>query len=204
MNRYLADVAERFAFDVLNHQMTVLHDDGVYRHLRFRQPETSTHWFDLVTWPGCLAINGDMKTYLFARETDMFEFFRGEHVNPSYWSEKLRASSNVRGYDEYKARDRLASEVAEHEAEWPGLGAAVDHEILDTWSGCNVADEHDFRLAVRDFEYRPDPDDRERVFQFADTWEWDLAEWSYHLLWCLHAIRWGIDQYDKARSAVAS
>jgi hypothetical protein len=29
------DIATRFAKDTATHRMTVLHDDGLYRHLRF-------------------------------------------------------------------------------------------------------------------------------------------------------------------------
>lgn len=34
------DIAARFARDTAQHEMTVLHDDGLYRHLRFQR----TYW----------------------------------------------------------------------------------------------------------------------------------------------------------------
>src|SRR5580692_6155935 len=96
-----SDVAECFQRDTANHEMTVLHDDGLYRHLRFmqvitdeltgKQSRSSFYWFDLVTWPGNLVINGDMETFAFARSDDMFGFFRGDRINPGYWAEKVRA-----------------------------------------------------------------------------------------------------------------
>ena len=70
--------AEGFLKDVKNHGMEVRRDDGLYRHLIFRAPKDSWHqWFEVVTWPGSLAINGDMGSWCFSRIEDMFEFFRG-------------------------------------------------------------------------------------------------------------------------------
>lgn len=67
---------KRFLGDVAKHQMTILRDDGVNRHVRFKQPNSSNMFFDLITWPGCLCYTGDMGTYVFRRLEDMFEFFR--------------------------------------------------------------------------------------------------------------------------------
>src|SRR5436190_22697501 len=88
--------AERFQSDTRDHEMTVLRDDGLYRHLRFKAPDTSFYWFDLITWPGYLAVVGDFGDgYTFTRVPDMFEFFRaksgwnGGSINPMYWAEKI-------------------------------------------------------------------------------------------------------------------
>jgi hypothetical protein len=35
--------------------MTVLKDEGVYRHLSLRFPRASREWCEVVTWPGCSA-----------------------------------------------------------------------------------------------------------------------------------------------------
>ena len=42
------------------HELHVLHSDGLYRHLRFQAPGTGMWHWDLVTWPGSLAIRGDI------------------------------------------------------------------------------------------------------------------------------------------------
>jgi hypothetical protein len=89
------DVKIRFDQVVTEHEMTVLQDDGgVYRHLRFRHPGTVIYSFNLITWPGHLAIAGDCGAFMFARTHDMFEFFEASTngaINPHYWSEKLTA-----------------------------------------------------------------------------------------------------------------
>ena len=94
---------ESFLNDVSKHEMKVLLDNGIYRHLRFKQQGSSNMWFDVVTWPGFLAYTGDMGAFVFARLEDMFEFFRGRpvddkdklYINLGYWGEKLEAVDPV-------------------------------------------------------------------------------------------------------------
>lgn len=50
---YKEDI-ERFKKQVANHQLTVLKDEGTYRHLRFKNPDTANQYFDILTWPGTL------------------------------------------------------------------------------------------------------------------------------------------------------
>ena len=68
--------ADQFTSDIAQHQMQVIRDDGVSRHLRFKRPNTMCMHFDLLTWPGYLCYTGDMGTYVFRRLEDMFPFFR--------------------------------------------------------------------------------------------------------------------------------
>lgn len=104
---------ERFERDTAEHEMTVLRDDGMYRHVRFARPDSSSYLYDLVTWPGYLAIVGDCEDYLFCRATDMFEWFVGrgqDGINPHYWSEKLcgdRGRDIACGYSEDALRARV-------------------------------------------------------------------------------------------------
>lgn len=52
-----------FLTDVDAHTLTIALDSGVHRHLKFRKPGDSNHWFDIVTWPGSLAINLGREAY---------------------------------------------------------------------------------------------------------------------------------------------
>lgn len=131
------DVSARFAKDTAHHEMTVLHDEGLYRHLRFRQPNdtdgkkwTGAYWFDLITWPGCLAINGDMGSFLFSRTDDMFTFFRGRKPDPGYWAQKVRAGDGIKRYSEDWFRQLVAEAAGECAEDWPGLTEAVETQIL--------------------------------------------------------------------------
>jgi hypothetical protein len=201
------DTAERFAADVAYHQMTVLRDDGLYRHLRFvrvapnpktGKPERSSfYWFDLITWPGSLVINGDMGGLMFSRIEDMFEFFRGHRVNPQYWAEKLPAVTRVKEYSFELLAQLVAEHIEDAAREFPGLAGDVKAEILDAADSGYEAGAHQL---LADYRYYADPtdrySDRQPDFEFYDTWEWDLTDWSYQFLWCCHAIVWGIGQYD--------
>jgi hypothetical protein len=119
-------VAAWFASDVAEHKMTVLHDDGLYRHLRFKQPHSSICYFDLITWPGRLVICGDMNdAYVFTRyDQDMFTLFRSTRhepgINPGYWAQKLSDHGHsARVYSEDVLRERVKEAIAEYEEDWP-------------------------------------------------------------------------------------
>ncbi len=87
----LAESKERFERETIDHELTILHDDGLYRHVRCARPGSGIHRFELITWPGHLTISGDVDTALtFRRADDMFQFFRGAgDINPGYWAEKI-------------------------------------------------------------------------------------------------------------------
>lgn len=232
LTRYQQDIADsgdRFRHDTGGHEMAVLHDDGPYRHLRFRRPDTGMYWFDIITWPGCLTINGDMGSYTFSRDPDMFEFFRtGARyaINPDYWAEKIRCGQGGGNRDHVKefSLDVFREQVAEYletffdgyledladndgQPLWPGL----DEALLWEFNHGDLGTEDEARALLRDFRhtvYSPDHRRAPRVFTFGtDWWEWDLRTYAYPYLWCCHAIVWGIGQYDASHStaeAVAS
>lgn len=171
------DMAARFAAETAQHQMTVLRDDGLYRHVRFMHvapnPETgkpersSFYWFDLLTWPGCLTINGDCGTYTFSRIEDMFEFFRGSRINPMYWAEKVRGEMRLKRYSTERFRQLVTEYTGEGDEEfpgpaqeWPGLAEAVEREIFGPESQWNTEYEEGAREALADFA-------------FGDTWKGD-------------------------------
>lgn len=124
-----ADALKRFRADTAEHVMTVLHNDGLYRHLRFAKPGTGIYRFDLITWPGHLTITGDMGTYTFARTRDMLEFFRHarrDYINAYYWSEKLlgaeQGRTQAQAYSEAAYRSEVIQNTVER-LEWCDLDA---------------------------------------------------------------------------------
>ena len=202
-------IATRFARETADHRMTVLHDDGLYRHLRFQEHvwrpplidpvPRSFYWFDLITVPGSLIFRGDGESFVFARVEDMFKFFRGPagRINPGYWSEKLTSAREVRKYDrdifEQRVKEAFVDAVRDREAP-AGLGRAVREQILDP-DGLftdGAGTEESAHQILRDFEFKG--------FCFSDTWEWDFRDYDWWFLWSLHAIVWGIAQYDAAAS----
>jgi hypothetical protein len=203
----IRESAERFAADTTSHQLIVLHDDGLYRHLRFAQPSPHSWlcWFDLITWPGNLAIRGDCGSYMFARVDDMFEFFRGSRINPGYWAEKTPGGTqSCRSYSREVFEQHVAERLADAEQDWPGITAA--------WKEANEVDYPDYDMtyedhaheALRDFHYPLTASRDQRRFEFSDSWEWDLREFDWTYLWCCYAIQRGIQQYDAARTPATS
>jgi hypothetical protein len=190
-------IAKRFVREIADHRMTVLHDDGLYRHLRFRSAGSSLYWFDLITVPGSLIFRGDGQSFVFARLRDMFEFFRGPvgRINPQYWAEKLTScrEEGVKRYDreifEAKVKESTAEAIRARVAP-PGLAKAVRTDLLDsdyTWT------EEEARETLQNFGHSIG-------FQFHDTWEWDFRDYDWWFLWACHAIVWGIAQYDAQTS----
>ena len=167
-------VFERFERDIAEHQVKVIRDDGVYRHLRFKRPNDGNMYFDLVTWPGHLCYTGDMGDYLFERTEDMFQFFQASvhrpfpDINPGYWQEKLEApeSRSVEVYSrelyELCAKDALEQFLSDlpDGLDPKDVKNQFQEEIIDH------GDEYDGALAefeavkrmLEFYVYRPDPE----------------------------------------------
>ncbi len=211
---------EEFLKDVQHHQMTIPLNEGVYRHVRFRSTKHGwNQWFDLTTWPGMLTISGDMGTWSFSRLPDMFDFFRGSKINPSYWAEKLQ-HGNFSGrqggkvWDEDVFKERLL-DMLKNCYEFKGkklkeITKAVTEEVF------RQEYQHAMVMAAYEFTYEFEADrkareKREETMLTLDRWgsqrqakkfQFDGVDlpdgmvYSFHLIWCMYAIVWGIQQYD--------
>lgn len=183
--------------------MTILHEDGLYRHLRFRKPHTMHHWFDLITWPGNLTITGDMGTYTFARVQDMFDFFTG-HINTDYWAEKektrTRHELKEHSASEFKqwivqdfwdtSRDMDAADTKEW---W----AAIRSEVFDHGSFHDTEHHDGCMEALTDIERATSITKR----HYEDVWECDWTNYPWHLEFCMASIVAGIRTYNAVKKA---
>jgi hypothetical protein len=196
-----AMVGERFANDTREHVMTVLKDDGLYRHLRFARPDTYCYGFDIVTWPGYLAFVGDMGDYVFCRIKDMVNFFASDNgrINPHYWSEKLQAPrpDGAETFDPGLVRQNLI-EWAEDHVQWCDdehvpylhvLVEAIDRELRFT----DLYSEESAHHFLTELE--------EEMDEHLDTWEWRLRSYDHKFLWACYAIAWGVTQYLTAKTS---
>jgi hypothetical protein len=190
----IADSKAKFISDTDEHQMIVLHNSGLYRHLRFKAPGTSFYWFDLVTWPGYLSITGDMGAYTFARVSDMFTFFTGADINPGYWGEKVQCGE-VRAYSEDAFREWVAEEVERAREDkgddvpdgwWGMLERRIEQDVLYEGGYAEGA-----RQAVHDWNYLYAKD---IGFSFYTDEGVDFTDFTNRFLWCCHAIKWGIER----------
>ncbi len=189
-----------FLEDVSGHYMTVLRDDGIYRHVAFKKPGTTDMRFDLITWPMFLCYTGDMGTFVFNRTTDMFTFFRSSHpcqpadhrhlkINPQYWSEKLESVDRCDGLKQYSpemVREYFTAWINDNDAS-PELRQAIKDDILS----CVDEGPQAVYNAATEFEH-----DGNNPFQ--DFFEVSMEEYSGRFIWCCYALAWGIQQYDKA------
>lgn len=199
------EIRTRFVKDVAEHTMQTKMDTGLYRHLVFRKNGSSNYWFYLLTFPGRLVIGGDCGTYVFSRAEDMFKFFRMSEndfnkipgnlsVNPGYWAEKVESQDKVNGIkfwseDLFKKAigDRFNSHDFGSKKERSEAWKTVKEELIDR-SFDNGYEAHE---AVYSF------DDEHGIL--SDFWEDNCEEYTGNYLWCLYAIVWGIEQYDKKK-----
>jgi hypothetical protein len=205
-----------FLANVKDHQMTILADDGIYRHIRFAQPGTRNRQFDLVTWPGYLSYSGDMGDYTFSRLRDMFQFFRTDsgHLNPGttlginlgYWAEKVQSVDKRHSVHCFDS-ERFEEVIREQRLEWikeaareqlldkderRELWEAIEDEVLDRAHDS----EQEAISAACDFGHGAGG----RTYSFDDFWEHNLNAFAGHYVWCCYAIAWGIAMYDAAKA----
>lgn len=190
------DAKARFDKDIGTHKMTVHLAQGLHRHLTFKRPGSSVYHFHITTWPGYLCISGDMECFVFSRLPDMFEFFRGSRINPSYWSEKLQADNKNVGHRVFSIELYQAALKSDFE-DW-SFDSDDDRKraweaIEDEFDGILHAEstEHAIRQAL-DWEC---PISKQR---FADFYEHTLEDYTFQFLWCCYAIQWAIARFDEA------
>lgn len=209
---------ESFLKDVAEHEMQIMLDNDLYRHIRFSKPNNSNMYFDLITGPNYLLYRGDMGTYEFERLPDMFEFFRTDReynqkqgvklsINTGYWAGKCEAASKfgdgVKMFSENKFAKKVR-ELANEFIEEGGLDEFKIEEGDDPTSDFNdeieelisgVENPHSAYEALSCYEFSGFDLNAEEVFG-EDYREFDFDEYSYHYIWCCYAMAWGIEQYD--------
>ncbi len=194
-----APTQDQFLKDVATHAMSVKLDQGIYRHLDFRQADGSwNHGFHIITTPWRLIVTGDMGTWVFSRLEDMFCFFRtaSSEINAHYWAEKCvngvhGGSSESKVYNGDVYRQRLIDSLENYDLSAEHL-AVVAEEL----KSLDFDDEYWIISQIRDFEVDLDGSEK---FSFQDVHEVDMTVYSYHFIWCLHAIAWAIQQYDAVK-----
>lgn len=194
-----------FLNDVRGHKMTVIKDDGLYRHLRFKKTCDLNQSFSIVTWPGSLCFTGDMGTYVFSRRDDMFAFFRSSpRINPAYWAEKLNAADKyggVTGFSDELFNRAVISDLVDWMRQNRSCTTKLDrsylwHDVIQSVIRVeSEANGYKKRSAACEFSHYVNDD--AGVFGFCDFTEHNVDEFTDHYLWCCYAIIWGISAYDE-------
>lgn len=189
---------EQFLENVKTHELKIIKDDGVYRHIKMLG-YTGAMWYEIITWPNKLCFSGDMGTFVFNRREDMFEFFRRDKlvINTGYWHEKLEAVDRVDGSKKW-SRNVFEANIKEYfDAYCEGVGLLLVQQnnlwaaIKDQVINCDDNAVRSFD-AANDFEYKG--------FTFSDYWETDNTEYTFRFIWCLYAIVYAIMEYDKKKA----
>ena len=161
-------------------------------------------WYELITWPGAIAYNGDMGSFMFRRTDDMFDFFRPRDgklgINSGYWAEKCVAESifgtGIREWSVEEFRNTIKERI--RETLDLDEGAEIPEEYLDEAHFLLTAeDEWECVAAYRDFS--------SKLINLTDFFDgFTSMEKTYHYIWCLYAIVFGVMAYDEATKVVAA
>jgi hypothetical protein len=182
------DTIKRFQSDIAEHAMTIIRNDGVYRHIRFAKPGTSCMHFDLITWPGYLCYTGDMGTYVFTRLRDMFEFFRRSDsdkkysIDMRYWGEKVEAADKCGGIKKFspeKFKARIKEWIDDHEESRKPDPDDFDEESPSSSDDprCHARAYAELRAAVQDEVIHCADDGDVRAFDAANDFRHDGDLW---------------------------
>ncbi|ANE05486.1 hypothetical protein ccrud_14185 (plasmid) [Corynebacterium crudilactis] len=199
MNNTLEQEWDYFAKDATkDHELTIIREDGVYRHLRVATPGTNTYAWEIVTWPGHLAISGDVGDgYTFSRLYDMFDFFNPHATTndtmPSidfhYWAEKLgfaqRGTEKRFSPEQFLHRVREAAEAYAKEYD-----KNIDVEALCTQASHHTDNEYTAREWARD---------EDTVLSQDFYWEADFSVYDHHYVTACFAIADTIRRYNDVK-----
>lgn len=195
------EIAERFARETAKHEMTVLLDQGLYRHLRFANPESSLYWYEITTTPGQLIFSGDGESFVFRLAPDMFEMFRRTAevggINATYWAEKCK-TGNAKSYSRERFEEYVWKQVAKGEQYYPGLRDDVREEIFDS-PVYDVDHEPAALMTALGYEYWLEPGKSTTglgPFGFKYVHEWELKDFDWWFLFACYAISDAITKYD--------
>jgi len=187
-----------FREDTAKHELTVLHEDGLYRHLRMAAPGTRMWSWDIVTWPGHLATSGDIADGLtFSRENDMIVEFFGRmkggrpyfadgapSIDFRYWAQKLQGDQRdtVRAYVHTDfmefVRETLADRIQ---------SGRLEQQQFDELMA-EVVEIPDFEPEARRWLEEHDT-------EFPDSWEHDFKDYTFHFQIACYAINAAVQAY---------
>lgn len=201
----ITEIRKRFAAESKDAKLTVRRGDGLYRHLEVEMPKSSAYWFEVMTWPGALAVTGHTGSHIFRRDEDMLAFFRtcmgpgpDWRIDTRYWAEKVQpdgiGSTGVQAYAEDRVKAYIKQAAQEAEADHPGLLAEVEEELFSRYSKADLETEAGAKAALAAFEFDG--------FRF-DTAGWEFTEYDYWFLYTCQAIAWTVAQYDAALTPTA-
>lgn len=210
-----------FQEETANHRLTVLHEHGLYRHIRMSAPGTRMWSWDIVTWPGHLATSGDIADGLnltefvtsadgltFSREPDMIGFFgkpRGMRpyyadgapsLDFRYWAEKLQGDQRqtAKAYVHENFVQFVTDTLIERLVD--GSDETMTHERVDELID-EVKQIDEYEAAARDWL-------NDHGDEFPDSWENDFKDYTFHFQVACYAINAAVQAYLARPAAPAA
>lgn len=99
-------IKEEFLADRANSEIDVVRDDGTSRFIKIRNKSEVGHqqnWYDIITWPGALTINGEHGTWVFSQDNDFNQTPNHRlYINAMHWERRIIARDlhcNVMEFD---------------------------------------------------------------------------------------------------------
>lgn len=187
---------EDFLKTVSAHEMKIKLDNGIFRHLSFSKPTDGAYSFQITTFPNNLVITGDCGSYVFERREDMFEFFRRSElkINEGYWSEKVEAKDCHRDIRVFSP-EKIQKKLTEDFEEW----LKDNHDEIYENENRNDFKEQILEKCEDESQFNAMGTVELDCGYQCITYEFDYEEFSPGFIWCLYAIVWAIQQYDKEK-----
>lgn len=207
-----ADYA-RFLGDTKNHRLTIHQNDGLYRHMTMRNPQSGAYHFNVTTFPGYLVFTGDMGSYTFSRLRDMFEFHRIDWdrevptIDYGYWGSKAEALDRHGGetdFDENAFKQAALRAFWDHD--WTDIQTkrqVWEYDVRDIISGGHNNGQEATRAMMgvsydRTSEYDWGGSRTTTCFPFDDFYEYgQFKKPGFRLKWACWAIAYTIRCFDK-------
>jgi hypothetical protein len=193
---------EIFLDCVKDHEIKIIYDNDYNRHIRLQNKNGSYNGkYDIITWENHLCITGDYGSYLFQRRTDMFNFFRQDEddlgVNSYYWAEKCIAESIFgNGISEFSVEE-FRENILKFFKNWLEIDDYSREQINETKEDIrnqllNIEEsEWSCVSALNNFS--------SDYLDFSGFWENSCMRKTFHFIWCLYAIVFGIQKYDELK-----
>lgn len=159
------------------------------------------------------------------------DFNKKHIINPGYWSEKLEAvnsdsarSLDGNGYEEFSQEafrdavkeeyDNFCEEYLDDDDEdvteaYAEEAQSRKHQLEQLWEELEdevIGASYDGNIRGYDaaMSFRWESDDGELKFDMCDFWDHSCTEYTFHFIWILYAIVYGIGEYDKLQEKNAN
>lgn len=155
------ELSDRFIVETAEHEMTVLHEENPYLHLRFGNSDSSGYWFELITTPSAIVFRGEGESFVFGGMRDIQALYRhgrwsdgSLHFDPTYWASKLTSlQAAAREYSQARFDAHATELIRAAQERFPGIETAWLEFAYGEGSEYNLEYEDGAREALAAFYY---------------------------------------------------